>query len=115
MCRWVINIKRQANPIMRCKPGGLDWPNFPVIQHFREELPTRDEELGTTVVLCRARHDGQHAPSRSTETFSKSFSKGVRNGSSLQRPSYLILFGKSRNFDLKNWHEPPDSDLRLQI
>ena len=49
------------------------------------------------------------------ETFSESFSKWVRNGSSLQWPSYLILFGKSRNFDSKNGHEPPDSDLRLQI
>src|SRR5947207_3590716 len=48
------------------------------------------------------------------ETFSESFSKWVRNGSSLQWPSYLILFGKSRNFDSKNGHEPPDSDLRLQ-
>ena len=49
------------------------------------------------------------------ETFSKSFSKGVRNGSSLQWPSYLILFGKSRTFEPKNGHEPPDSDLRLQL
>src|SRR3954462_8113939 len=49
MCCWVINTKRQANAIMRCKPGGLDWPNFPVIQHFREELPTPDKEHGGTL------------------------------------------------------------------
>src|SRR5437879_10274041 len=47
-------------------------------------------------------------------TFSKSFSKGVRNCSSLQWPSYLILFEKSHILASKTGHEPPDSDLRLQ-
>ena len=42
------------------------------------------------------------------ETFSESFSKWVRNGSSLQWGSYLILFGKSRNFRSKIGHEPPN-------
>ena len=49
------------------------------------------------------------------KTFSESFSKRVRNGSSLQWPSALNLFGKSRNLEPKNGHEPPDSDLRLQF
>src|SRR4051812_27184830 len=39
MCCWAINTKRQVNLIMQWRPGGLDWPNFQVIQHFREELP----------------------------------------------------------------------------
>src|SRR2546427_2959213 len=47
------------------------------------------------------------------KTFSESFSKWVRNGSSLQRPSYLILFEKSHIFATKTGHEPPDSDSRL--
>src|SRR5256885_3699021 len=47
------------------------------------------------------------------KTFSESFSKWVRNGSSMQWQSTLHSFGKSRNFDPKNGHEPPDSDLRL--
>ncbi len=33
----------------------------------------------------------------------------------MQCQSTLILFEKSRNFDSKSGHEPPDSDLRLQI
>src|SRR5437016_7351547 len=41
------------------------------------------------------------------ETFSESFSKWVRNGSSLQRPSYLILFEKSHILASKTGHEPP--------
>ena len=49
------------------------------------------------------------------KTFSESFSKRVRNGSSLQWPSYLILFEKSHIFASKTGHEPPDSDLRLQF
>ena len=49
------------------------------------------------------------------KTFSESFSKRVRNGSSEQSPSYLILFEKSHIFASKTGHEPPDSDLRLQI
>src|SRR2546421_12961465 len=49
------------------------------------------------------------------KTFSESFSKWVRNCSSQQRQSTLNLFGTSRNFEPKNGHEPPDSDLRLQI
>ena len=44
-----------------------------------------------------------------TKTFSESFSKWVRNGSSLQRPSYLILFEKSHILASKTGHEPPDS------
>ncbi len=43
------------------------------------------------------------------KTFSESFSKWVRNGSSLQRPSYLILFEKSHILAPKNGHEPPNS------
>ncbi len=48
------------------------------------------------------------------KTFSESFSEGVRNCSSKQCRSTLNLFGKSRNLEPKNGHEPPDSDLRLQ-
>src|SRR5439155_26792138 len=55
------------------------------------------------------------APFRSTETFSKSFSKGVRNCSSKQCQSTLNLFGKLRNFQPQTGHEPPDSDLRLKL
>ncbi len=43
------------------------------------------------------------------ETFSESFSKWVRNGSSLEWSSYLILFEKSHILAPKTGHEPPDS------
>ena len=59
--------------------------------------------------------DNRLAGRMNREIFSKSFSKRVRNGSSLQRPSNLILFEKSRILAPKNGHEPPDSDLRLQF
>src|SRR5439155_21150400 len=49
------------------------------------------------------------------KTFSESFSKWGRNGSSLQRPSYLIFFEKSHIFATKTGHEPPDSDARIQL
>src|SRR5438128_1420826 len=49
------------------------------------------------------------------KTFSESFSKWVRNCSSMQWQSTLHSFGKSRSFELKIGHEPPDSDLRLQL
>ena len=59
--------------------------------------------------------DTRSAARTNRKTFSESFSKWVRNGSSLQRPSYLILFEKSHILAPKNGHEPPDSDLRLQL
>src|SRR5437667_7004852 len=59
--------------------------------------------------------DTRFAAPINRKTFSESFSKWVRNGSSLQRPSYLILFEKSHILAPKNGHEPPDSDLRLQL
>jgi hypothetical protein len=49
----------------------------------------------------------------STETFSESFSRLVRNCSSKQCQSTLNLFVESRNFEPKNGREPPDSDSRL--
>src|SRR6266516_7312194 len=60
------------------------------------------------------RTSARHAPFRSTETFSKSFSKGVRDCSSMHCQSTLYLFGESRNLEPKNGHAPPDSDPRLQ-
>jgi len=59
--------------------------------------------------------DTRSAARMNRKTFSESFSKWVRNGSSLQRPSYLILFEKSHIIAPKTGHEPPDSDLRLQF
>ena len=64
---------------------------------------------------CGLEGDTRLAARMNRKTFSESFSKGVRNGSSLQWPSYLILFEKSRILASKNGHEPPDSDLRLQF
>src|SRR5438132_2448217 len=66
--------------------------------------------------LCRGLEgDTRSAARMNRKTFSESFSKWVRNGSSLQQPSYLILFEKSHILAPKTGHEPPDSDLRLQI
>src|SRR5437762_9204490 len=59
--------------------------------------------------------DTRFAAPMNRKTFSESFSKWVRNGSSMKWPSYLILFEKSRILASKNGHEPPDSDLRLQF
>ena len=42
------------------------------------------------------------------KTFSESFSNWVRNGSSLKRTSYLILFEKSHIFASKTGREPPN-------
>ena len=64
---------------------------------------------------CGLEGDTRLAAHMNRKTFSESFSKWVRNGSSLQRPSYLILFEKSHILASKTGHEPPDSDLRLQI
>jgi len=66
--------------------------------------------------LRRGLEGGTRSAARmNRKTFSESFSKWVRNGSSVQRPSYLILFEKSHILASKNGHEPPDSDLRLQF
>jgi hypothetical protein len=48
------------------------------------------------------------------ESFSKTFSRWVSNGSCQPCMSYLHLLGNLRILELKNGHEPPDSDLRLQ-
>src|SRR6266567_5897072 len=63
---------------------------------------------------CGLEGDTRSPARLNRETFSESFSKGVRNGSSLQRPSYLILFEKSHIIAPKNGHEPNDSDISLQ-
>jgi len=50
-----------------------------------------------------------------SESFSKTFSKGVRTAMHLKWPSYLILLEKQCIFSPKTGHESPDSDPRLQI
>src|SRR5579862_6285261 len=49
-----------------------------------------------------------------SESFSKTFSNGVRTAMHLKWPSYLILLEKQCIFSPKTGHESPDSDPRLQ-
>ncbi len=57
---------------------------------------------------CGLGGDTRLAARMNRKTFSESFSKWVRNGSSLQRTSYLILFEKSHIFASKTGREPPN-------
>jgi hypothetical protein len=50
-----------------------------------------------------------------SESFSKTFSKGVSNGMHLKWQSYLLLFENMIVLSLKTGHESPDSDPRLQL
>ena len=49
-----------------------------------------------------------------SESFSKTFSKGVKTAMHLKWPSYLLLLEKQCIFSPKTGHESPDSDPRLQ-
>jgi hypothetical protein len=50
-----------------------------------------------------------------SESFSKTFSKGVRTAMHLKWPSYLILLENLHTFEPETGRESPDSDPRLQF
>lgn len=63
----------------------------------------------------RAGYAGAMRAETFSESFSKTFSNGVRTAMHLKWPSYLILLENLCNFEHETGRESPDSDLRLQL
>src|SRR2546430_5337923 len=74
-------------------------------------LRQRTDEPCSEIQISVAHIAARNVLSIATQTFSK----GVRTALHLKWQSYLILLEKQCIFSPKNGHEPPDSDLRLQL